>query len=128
MYNAGQWFIPHGSCAQVGIGGHATVGGAGFMGRQYGLTIDHIQEVEVVLANLTIVRASATRNPDLFLAVRGAGASFGIVTEYIFNTLSAPTQTVSFALTWTVTDAPSRAAVFKPWQAWISDPSLTSLV
>jgi FAD/FMN-containing dehydrogenase len=128
MYNAGQRFIPHGTSAHVGIGGHGTVGGAGFAWRQYGLTIDYIQEVEVVLANSTIVKASASQNADLFFAIRGAGAGFGIVTEFIFNTLPAPSQTVSFAYLWTATDTPTRAEIFKAWQDWTTNSSLPSEV
>jgi FAD/FMN-containing dehydrogenase len=128
MYNSGQRFIPHGSSGHVGLGGHGTVGGAGYGWRQYGLTIDHIQEVEVVLADATIVRASASKNPDLFFAIRGAGGSFGIVTEYVFNTLPAPAQTVSFTYFWNATDVPSRAAVFKSWQALTYNSSVPSAV
>jgi FAD/FMN-containing dehydrogenase len=58
MYNAGQHFIPHGSSAHVGMGGHGVVGGTGYAPRQYGLSIDYIKEVEVVLPNATITRAS----------------------------------------------------------------------
>ena len=58
LYNAGQRSIAHGTCLQVGIGGHGTVGGVGPPSRLYGMTIDHIEEVEIVLANATIVRAS----------------------------------------------------------------------
>lgn len=118
MYNAGQRFIPHGSSSHVGLGGHGTVGGAGYTWRQYGMTIDHLTEVEVVLANSTIVRASASHNPDLFFAIRGAGASFGIVTKFVFQTLPAPPQTVSFSFLWNTTDTATRAEVFKAWQAW----------
>lgn len=124
MYNAGQRFVPHGSSAHVGVGGHATVGGAGFGWRQYGLTIDHLKEVEVVLADSRIVRASASKNSDLFFAIRGAGAGFGIVTEFIFNTLPAPSQTVSFSYLWTATDTATRAAIFKAWQDWTYNASL----
>ncbi|KAH8693293.1 hypothetical protein BGW36DRAFT_302033 [Talaromyces proteolyticus] len=116
-YNAGQRFVPHGPSATIGISGHATVGGAGYGWREYGLTIDYIQEVEVVLADATIVRASASRNPDLFFAIRGAGASFGIVTEFVFNTFPAPPQTISFTYFWNTSDVALRAAIFKSWQA-----------
>lgn len=46
----------------------------------------------MVLANSTVVTASTTQNPDLFWAIRGAGASFGIITQYKFQTFAAPTQ------------------------------------
>jgi FAD/FMN-containing dehydrogenase len=35
--------------------------------RQWGLALDHIEEVEVVLANSSIVRASNTQNQDIIL-------------------------------------------------------------
>lgn len=124
MYNAGQRFLPHGASGSVGIGGHATVGGAGFVWREYGLTIDYIQEVEVVLADGTIVRASTSENPELFFAIRGAGSSFGIVTEFSFNTLPAPPQTVSFTYTWTGNDTMTRANLFSAWQALTYSSSL----
>jgi hypothetical protein len=50
----------------------------------------------VVLANSTIVNCSATENPDLFWALRGAGGSMGIVTEFRFNTFEAPEQVTYF--------------------------------
>jgi hypothetical protein len=53
-------------------------------------------EAQVVLANASVVTASATQNPDLFWALRGAGSSFGIVTQFKFNTFAAPTNNVVF--------------------------------
>ena len=122
LYNSGQRFIPHGTCPLVGIGGHGTVGGAGPPSRHVGLTIDHIEEVEIVLANATVVRASQKHNPDLFFAVRGAGASYGIVTEFKFRTEPSPPQTINYVYSWNATDAATRAKIFSSWQKWISNP------
>jgi alkanesulfonate monooxygenase SsuD/methylene tetrahydromethanopterin reductase-like flavin-dependent oxidoreductase (luciferase family)/FAD/FMN-containing dehydrogenase len=69
-----------GDYGDVGVGGLATTGGIGFLGRRHGLTIDHVTAAEVVLADGTLLRADAGRNADLFWAVRGAGANFGVVT------------------------------------------------
>lgn len=66
FYDQGKRTIAHGTCPQVGIGGHATVGGQGPLSRMYGLTLDHVLEAEVVLADGTITKASAEENPDLF--------------------------------------------------------------
>jgi hypothetical protein len=41
----------------------------------------------MVLANGSVVRASDQENQDLFWAVRGAGANFGIVTSFEFQVL-----------------------------------------
>jgi hypothetical protein len=46
--------------------GHATIGGLGPTSRQWGTMLDHIREVEVVLANGTITRANEDQNSDLY--------------------------------------------------------------
>ncbi|MFE2546892.1 LLM class flavin-dependent oxidoreductase [Actinacidiphila glaucinigra] len=74
--------ISSGDFGDVGVGGLATAGGVGFLSRSYGLTIDHVRGAEVVLADGRIVRADADTNPDLFWALRGAGAGMGIVTSF----------------------------------------------
>jgi hypothetical protein len=71
-----------GDYGDVGVGGLATAGGIGLLVRKYGLTIDHVVAAEIVLADGTMVRASAERNAELFWALRGAGANFGIVTAF----------------------------------------------
>jgi hypothetical protein len=69
-----------GDYGDVGVGGLATAGGIGFLVRKHGLTLDHVTAAEVVLADGRRVRADHDQHPDLFWAVRGAGANFGIVT------------------------------------------------
>src|SRR5690606_4587085 len=70
------WALGSGDYGGVGVGGLATAGGIGLLGRAHGLTIDRLRAVELVLADGTLVRASADEHPDLFWAVRGAGANF----------------------------------------------------
>lgn len=79
------WALSSGDYGGVGVGGLATAGGIGLLGRAHGLTIDHLRAVSIVLADGTRVHASSEENPDLFWAVRGAGANFGIVTEFEFQ-------------------------------------------
>ncbi|KAE8765770.1 LLM class flavin-dependent oxidoreductase [Georgenia thermotolerans] len=79
------WAISSGDYGGVGVGGLATAGGIGFLGREHGLTIDHVRAAEVVLADGSLVRASATEHPDLFWAVRGAGFAVGVVTAVEFE-------------------------------------------
>jgi FAD/FMN-containing dehydrogenase len=79
------WALSSGDYGGVGVGGLATAGGIGWLVRQHGLTIDHLRAVEIVLADGSIVRASDAENSDLFWAVRGAGANFGIVTSFEFE-------------------------------------------
>lgn len=121
---AGGRAISHGICPQVGVGGHATIGGLGPSSRLYGSLLDHIEEVEVVLANSSIVRASTTQNDDVFYAMMGAGASFGIVSEFVARTEAAPGEAVQYAFALTGKDAPTMASAFKSWQTLISSPDL----
>jgi FAD/FMN-containing dehydrogenase len=73
---------PLGDTPTVGLGGLILGGGMGYLARKHGLAIDHLRAVEIVLADGSIVRASADEHPDLFWAVRGGGGSFGIVTRF----------------------------------------------
>jgi FAD/FMN-containing dehydrogenase len=89
------WAISSGDHGNVGVGGLATAGGIGWLARSYGLTLDHILAVEVVLADGTMVRADHEHEPDLFWAVRGAGSSIGIATA--FEIEATPIRDVGFA-------------------------------
>jgi len=66
LHDQGKRAIAHGTCPQVGIGGHATIGGQGPLSRMWGLCLDHVIEVEVVIANGSIIRANKDQNADLF--------------------------------------------------------------
>ncbi len=84
------WALTSGDHGGVGVGGLATAGGIGLLGRAHGLTIDHLRAVELVVADGSLVRASDTEHPDLFWAVRGAGANFGIATAFEFTVDEVP--------------------------------------
>ena len=79
------WALSSGDYGGVGVGGLATAAGVGWLAREHGLTIDHLRAAEMVLADGTVVRVSADENPDLFWAIRGAGANFGVVTSFDFE-------------------------------------------
>lgn len=72
-----------GTVADTGVGGLTLGGGYGWLSGQYGLTIDCLVEIEVVLADGTIVRANESSNSDLFWALSGAGQNFGVATEFV---------------------------------------------
>lgn len=69
------------SVATVGVAGFALHGGLGWLMRRHGTACDNIQELEVVTADGQLRRVDAEHEPDLFWAMRGAGANFGAVTS-----------------------------------------------
>ncbi|TFK68250.1 FAD-binding domain-containing protein [Pluteus cervinus] len=118
--------IAHGTCPQVRLSAarHLTIGGLGPLSRQWGTALDHVEEVEVVLANSTITRASATQNPDLFFALKGAAAGFGIITEFVVHTEAAPTTGIRYSYNIQSGDYNQMANTFATWQSIIADPNL----
>lgn len=60
-------------------------GGAGRYQGTFGLLIDALEPVRLVIADGDIVEASKSHNPDLFWAIRGAGANFGIIVSATYQ-------------------------------------------
>ncbi|KAB5523148.1 hypothetical protein GE09DRAFT_977020 [Coniochaeta sp. 2T2.1] len=124
LHNAGNRAIAHGTCPGVGLGGHATIGGLGPASRMWGSTLDHVVEVEVVTADGKIQRASEAQNPDLFWALKGAGAGFGVITKFVMKTHPEPGNIVQFTYTISFGSSADMAPTFSSWQALAIDPNL----
>ena len=69
----------------TGIAGLTLGGGQGWLAGKHGLSVDNLLAVDVVTADGEQRRASAAENADLFWAMRGAGANFGIVTAFEYR-------------------------------------------
>ena len=97
--------VPSGIISSTGVGGLTLGGGIGHLTRQYGLTIDNLLAADVVLADGSLVTASADDNSDLFWALRGGGGNFGVVTSFLFQ--AHPVHTVCAGpMLWDLEQAP----------------------
>ena len=67
-------------------GGYILGGGHSFTSPEFGLAVDNVLEMSVVLANGTLVTASACAHADLFWALRGGGGgSFGVLLSVTYR-------------------------------------------
>jgi len=99
--------VPSGIISSTGVAGLTLGGGMGHLTRKFGLTIDNLLAVDMVLADGSFLVASAEENADLFWAVRGGGGNFGIVTSFLFE--AHPVGTVSAGpMLWNLEDAATR--------------------
>jgi UDP-N-acetylenolpyruvoylglucosamine reductase len=108
--------VPSGIISSTGVAGLTLGGGIGHLARKYGLTIDNLLSVDMVLADGSFVVANTEENPDLFWAIRGGGGNFGIVTSFLFE--GQPVHTVCAGpMLWNLEDA---ADVMKWYREFIT--------
>ena len=84
--------VSSGVVSSTGVSGLTLGGGHGYIARGYGLAIDNVIEVDIVLADGSYITASEEKNSDIFWGIRGGGGNFGIVTSFLFK--MAPVQDV----------------------------------
>lgn len=105
--------LPVGTCPTVGIAGLTLGGGFGRLMRRYGITADSLRVATVVLADGRVIRCLDDSRADLFWALRGGGAGFGIVTRMSFAIRPAPADPIAFTLSYPWAQAP---AAIDAWQ------------
>ncbi len=74
-----------GQVSHTGIAGLTLGGGLGYLMGKHGSVCDNVLSLDVVTADGELLVASADENADLFWAMRGAGANFGVVTSFRYR-------------------------------------------
>jgi len=92
-------FVQGGGCTSVGLGGHVQTGGFGSFSKYGGLVAASLLEAEIVTADGAVRIANACTHPDLFLALKGGGAGFGITTRLTLATRELPERLGFFGRT-----------------------------
>lgn len=107
----------HPSSPDVGVVGYSLGGGIGWYARRLGLQCNAVTAAELVLADGTFVRATADSDAELFWALRGGAAPFGVVTALEFELFPLQTVVAGFlAWDWTAVEQ-----VLPGWVAWCSE-------
>lgn len=81
--------VTGGRDGDVGVGGFLLGGGISYYTGTNGFGCDTTVNYEVVLANGTIIQANASENTDLFVALKGGGSNFGVVTRFDVEAMPA---------------------------------------
>lgn len=87
-----------GTVGLVGVAGLTLGGGYGPLIGLHGLACDNMVSAELVLADGSVVTASASENPDLFWALQGGGGNFGVVTMLELRLVPVPSIYSGMAL------------------------------
>ncbi|MGH3164680.1 MAG: FAD-binding protein [Trebonia sp.] len=69
-----------GATGGIGVAGLTMSGGYGPLTGNFGLALDNLLGADVILEDGRLVRTDATREPELYWALRGGGGNFGAVT------------------------------------------------
>lgn len=83
---------PVGAAPPVGAGGLCLNGGVGLLQCKYGLSVDQITSIDMVLADGTVKTvdvASTGDDKELFFAARGAAGTLGVVISFSMRTYPA---------------------------------------
>ena len=110
-----------GSVSHTGFAGVALGGGLGHLSRWLGPVVDNIVGYEMVTPAGKVVRVDGAKDPELFWGMRGNGASFGIVTEFVVRLHEMPNDGIIHGgpILWPVDKAKE---VMTSWMGRIARP------
>jgi FAD/FMN-containing dehydrogenase len=115
--------------SSVTVSGYGLGGGLNLFMRCHGLACDNITSLDMVTAAGELLTVDEHSHPDLFWAMRGAGANFGVVTSIEYRVY--PVRTVLAGnVTWVLGDNPRKRArellgFLRDWNLTVPDEVTT---
>jgi FAD/FMN-containing dehydrogenase len=117
-----------GSSPQVGVVGYTLNGGvSGTLGRAFGYAADHVQEIDVVTADGELHHVTPDSDGELFFALCGGKANFGVVTAMEFS-LFPVTELYAGALHFSGDNAREVLEAYQQFTANVPDALTSSMV
>jgi FAD/FMN-containing dehydrogenase len=119
---------PSGIVTHTGVAGLTLGGGIGWIMRKHGLSVDRLRRVDMVTADGEFLQASKEENEDLFWGIRGAGANFGIVTEFEFELVPVGPTILAGPIFWPMEKSPEVLRFYRDWVADAPDELMTIVI
>ncbi|MEV4253351.1 FAD-binding oxidoreductase [Spirillospora sp. NPDC049652] len=116
----------NGSAPGVGVVSYLLGGGISILGRTVGHASDHVRAIEAVTADGALRRVTAESDPDLFWALRGGRANFGVVTAVEFG-LFPLDRLYGGGLYFDAEHVPAVLAAYREWTASVPDEMNSSV-
>ncbi|KAA9380785.1 FAD-binding oxidoreductase [Microbispora cellulosiformans] len=115
-----------GSATGVGVVGFTLGGGIGPIARTFGFAADHVREITVVTGDGVARTAGPDSEPDLFWALRGGKAGFGVVTSITVDLLPL-THLYGGGLFYAAEDAGRVLHAYRTWARTLPEATTTSV-
>jgi hypothetical protein len=115
-----------GSSSGVGVAGFLLGGGHGPLSREYGVGSDHLRRVRIVTGDGVERDVDAEHDEELFAALRGGKAGFGIVTEIEVG-LVPLTRLYAGGIFFPGEAAPTILPAWRDWAATLPDEASSSV-
>ncbi len=112
---------PLGINSTTGVAGLTLGGGFGWISRKFGLTCDNLRAADVVTVDGALRRVDATREPELFWAIRGGGGNFGVVTAFEFDLHPVGPTVLAGLIVHPFDDAPALMRFYRDFVATTPD-------
>lgn len=109
--------VPTGTNPDTGVGGLTLAGGWGWLARKHGMSVDYLEAVELVTAAGDVLpRVDRASHPELFWALCGGGGNFGVVTSFLFRTVTAPARPYIYTAAHVAVTVAGAVAVARAWR------------